>query len=70
MQGGIGSGGASDSVSNMKVDLSLNELEFTSPGHLAALAAGLAGMRSKAQLTDVVLKADNQAFPVRTFCAK
>ncbi len=49
----------------MKVDLSLNELEFSSPGHLAALASGLANMRNKSQLTDVTLKTEDQSFQVK-----
>ena len=52
-------------MSNMRVDdQSLNELEIESSGHLTTLVAGLNQLRLKGHLADVVLKTEDQSFPV------
>ena len=45
-------------------DQSLNELEIESSGHLTTLVAGLNQLRLKGHLADVVLKTEDQSFPV------
>ena len=45
-------------------DQSLNELEIESSGHLTTLVAGLNQLRIKGYLADVVLKTEDQSFPV------
>lgn len=56
--------GDGECVSSMKVDESLNQIEFECGSHLGVLLAGLNGLRAKGQLTDVALKTENQSFAV------
>ena len=56
---------ASAGPNSVKVDLSLNEIDFECPSHLPLLSSGLAAMRQRGQLADVVLRTEDQAFPVR-----
>ncbi|XP_059093875.1 kelch-like protein 12 isoform X2 [Tigriopus californicus] len=46
----------------MKVDNSLNEIEFESVGHLGVVLSGLNLLRHKGHLTDVTLKTEDQTF--------
>jgi hypothetical protein len=48
----------------MKVDQSINEIEFDSPGHVGALLSNLNNMRLKGHLVDVRIKTESTVFKV------